>query len=306
MSGNRDFDVVGLGLNAVDHICTVPRFPRFGEKLGMTDFTRTVGGQVASALVACRRWGLRARYLGKVGTDEMGDFSFRSLEREGLDLSRTTRVPGAVNQFAFILVDGSSGERTIIWKRDSRLAFQPEEIDPEAVSVGRFLLLDGHDAPAAARAAELARAAGVEVVMDAETVKPGTDLLVSNSDYVVCAAEFPGRFTGETDLRRGLDSIRSAGPAWAVATRGSEGALALGPGGMIRSPGFKVECVDSTGAGDVFHGAFIYGLAQDWPMDRILDFANAAAGLNCTSVGARGGIRPLAEILEFMDNGERR
>jgi sugar/nucleoside kinase (ribokinase family) len=300
-----EFDVVGMGLNAVDHICLVPRFPRYEEKLRMEEFRRTVGGQVASAIVACSRWGLKTKYVGKVGGGEMGDFSFACLKEEGVDISDVVRVDGALNQFAFIMVDSQTGERTIIWNRDPRLAFQPEEIPSEAVKLGRFLLLDGHDAPAAARAAREATDAGVEVVIDAETVKPGTREMVEASRYVVCSSGFPEAFTGRSDLRRALQEIMAHGPGCVVATLGRDGALCLSEDGFVESRGFRVECRDSTGAGDVFHGAVIYGLAKDWDIIRILDFSNSAAALNCTAIGARGGITSVERIFDLMEHGDR-
>jgi sulfofructose kinase len=300
-----EFDVVGMGLNAVDHICIIPRFPKYEEKLKMDDFRRTAGGQVASAMVACSRWGLKTKYVGKFGSDEMGDFSYGSLERDGIDLSDVMRVEGALNQFALILVDAQTGERTIIWKRDPRLAIMPGEVPLDGISKGRFLLLDGHDAPAAARAAEEAGKAGVQVVIDAETVKPGTRELVQSCDYVVCSKEFPKGYTGIRDLKQALLRIRDSGPRCVVSTLGKDGALCLEDRTFIRSAGFKVSCIDSTGAGDVFHGAFIYGLALDWDMERILDFSNAAAALNCTVIGARGGIKPVDEIFDLIKSGRR-
>jgi sugar/nucleoside kinase (ribokinase family) len=299
------FDVVGMGLNAVDHICLIPRFPRYEEKLKMDEFTRAGGGQVASALVACSRWGLKTKYIGKVGGDEMGDFSYTTLEREGIDLEDVIRVQGALNQFALILVDGRTGERTIIWKRDARLAITPEQVPVGAVKQGRFLLLDGHDAPAAAEAAAEAATAGVRVVVDAETVKPGTKDMITHSDYVVCAREFPEAFTGRSDLKEALAEIRGAGPGCVVSTLGPDGALCLSDQGLFESKGFNVKCIDSTGAGDVFHGAFIFGLSQGWEMQQILDFSNAAAALNCTAIGARGGIRTVDEIFDLMKTGRR-
>lgn len=299
------FDVAGMGLNAVDHICVVPRFPRYEEKLRMDDFTRTVGGQVASALVACARWGLKAKYIGKVGGDEMGDFSLASLKAEGIDLTDVRRIEGAMNQFAFILVDASTGERTIIWRRDDRLRMLPEEVSEDMVRQGRFLLVDGHDAPAAARAARLAKEAGVKVIVDAETIKDGTRQLVEASHYVVCSKDFPAALTGQASLEAALAKIRQSGPGCVVSTLGRDGAIGLCGEGMVRSPGFKVACIDSTGAGDVFHGAFIYGLVMGWGTERILEFSNAAAALNCTMIGARGGIRPLEEIFDLIETGKR-
>ena len=307
MTGERlfDFDVVGMGLNAVDHICVVPRFPRYEEKLRMTDFRKTPGGQVASALTACARWGLRAGYIGKVGGDDFGAFSLASIRQEGIDTANVEVVPGVMNQFAFIIVDASTGERTIIWKRDEALAVRPEQVPLSAVRSGRFLLLDGHDSEAAAIAAREAAASGVTVVIDAETVKAGTQELVEASAYVVCSSEFPERFTGDGRRDEALRKIKAHGPACVVATQGKNGAVGLTDGGLTRSRGFKVNCIDSTGAGDVFHGAFIYGLARGWDLEAILDFSNAAAALNCTAIGARGGIRPVDEIFDLMKRGER-
>jgi sulfofructose kinase len=300
-----DFDVVGLGLNAVDYICVIPRFPEYDEKLKMQDFRRTVGGQVASALVACSRWGLKTKYLGKVGGDEMGDFSLSSLEEEGLDVRDVIRVENAMNQFAFILVDARTGERTIIWRRDERLAMKPEEVPDGEVRRGRFLLLDGHDAPAAARAAALAREAGVSVIIDAETVKPATREMIGSADYAVCSSGFPRAYTGNPDMREALSEIRDHGPGCVAVTLGREGAVCVSEDGYVESRGFRVKCVDSTGAGDVFHGAFILGLARGWDLGRILDFSNAAAALNCTSIGARGGIKPVEEIFDLIKTGSR-
>ncbi len=300
-----EYDVVGMGLNAVDHICVIPRFPKYDEKLRMVDFKRSPGGQVASALVACSRWGLRTRYIGKFGGDEMGDFSYRSLQVEGIDLEYCKRIDGALNQFAFIMVDKQTGERTIIWKRDERLAITPDEVPIDAITSGRYLLLDGHDALAASRAASEAKRRGIEVIVDGESIKEGTKELVMSCDYLVCTRSFASNFAGASDLNHALDLISSMGIKCVVVTLGKDGAIARMGGRGFRSRGFKVNCVDSTGAGDVFHGAFLYGLCKGWELERILDFSNAAAALNCTELGARGGIRPVDQIFDLIKNGER-
>ena len=243
--------------------------------------------------------------IGRVGGGEMGTFSLRSLKREGIDVADIEVVEGAASQFALILVDASTGERTIIWRRDERLAISPDKVPLKEIRRGRYLLLDGHDAPAAAVAAEAASKVGVQVVVDAETVKPGTQELVQAAHYVVCAEEFPFSFTGKKTLQDALEKIQKMGPKCVVSTLGREGALGLLGDQWVRSRGFRVQCVDSTGAGDVFHGAFIYGLANSWGFERVLDFSNAAAALNCTALGARGGIRPAAEILDLISTGAR-
>ena len=151
----KPFDVVGLGLNSVDHLCVVPHFPRYDSKLRMLDFNRQGGGQAATAMVACQRLGLKARYVGKAGAGEFGQYSRKSLEEENVDTQGMKRVAGARNQFAFILIDQTTGERTIIWDRDQRLVMLPGEVPREIICSAKVLLVDGHDAAAAAQAARL-------------------------------------------------------------------------------------------------------------------------------------------------------
>lgn len=301
----REYDVVGMGLNAVDHLCIVPRFPRYEEKLRMEEFRRAGGGQVASAMVACACWGLRTRYIGKVGGGDLGAFSLSTLREAGVDVSDVAVVDGVLNQFAFILIDRTTGERTIIWTRDDRLKMLPEEVPVDSIAMGRILHLDGHDAPAAAFAAVEAGKLGVRVVVDAETVKDGTREMVANADYVVASSEFPERLTGRSDRREAIREIMDGGAVCVVSTLGKEGSVCLFEDRYIETPGFRVECIDSTGAGDVFHAAFIFGLARNWDMEKILGFSNAAAALNCTEIGARAGIRPVEEIFDLMKSGKR-
>ncbi len=296
-----EFDVVGFGLNAVDHICVVPEYPECGSKPPVSRFIRAGGGQAASAMVLCARLGLRAKYVGKVGGDEIGTFSLESIRSEGVDVRDVPVVPGVTNQLAMIIVDARDGERTILWHRPTEIATTPSEITPGKVAVGRALLVDGHDAPAAARAAGIAGERGIPVVFDAETVKDGTAELVAGTDILVASSRFPGLFTGVEDPRAALHALREAGPRFVAMTLGKDGALAVtGDGAEIKSPGYRVDAVDTTGAGDAFHGAFVYGLLAGWTIERTLDFSNAAAALNCTAFGARGGARSLDDVLDLM------
>jgi len=295
------FDVVGFGLNAVDHLCIVPREAERGEKLKLVGFQRSPGGQAASAMVQCARLGLRVKYVGKVGGDAIGDYSLETIRSEGVDVSDVPAVPGATNQLAMIIVDETTGERTIFWDRPDGIATQPEEITPEKIGVGRALLIDGHDAPAAAKAARIAQERGIPVVMDAETVKEGTHDCVAHTDLLVASSRFPSQYAGCADDEEALTRILEQGPSLAVMTRGERGAIAIAKDGTkLDSPGFKVNVVDTTGAGDIFHGAFVYGLLAGWTVEHTLDFSNAAAALNCTAVGARGGAARLEEIETLM------
>jgi sulfofructose kinase len=299
-------DVVGLGLNATDTVLMVREFPPLGGKERVVSLSRQAGGQIATALVACQRLGLRTRYIGKVGDDEAGLFQLQSLRNEGVDVRHTGVRPGAATQFGLIIVDQATGERTVFWDRDERLAVTAQELKPEAIATARILHLDGCDSAACAQAAKWARKAGIPVVADLDTVYKKVEQIFPLIDYLIASANFLPAVTGHNDPFRALKymareyKIRATGM-----TLGRDGALVYTEGRFYYSPGFVVETVDTTGAGDIFHGAFAFGLLEGWPVERILDFSNAMAGLNCTGVGARGGIATMAEAEKVMATGAR-
>ena len=293
------FDVVGIGLNAVDYLVRVPRFPIPGEKLRMSTFAREGGGQVATALVALSRWGFRCKYVGNVGDDEHGRLSSSLLSREGIDIGHVRTVPGASSQFAVILVEEDTGERTILWDRDPRIQVSPADLPLEAIRGARALLLDGHDVPPAISAARAARAAGVPVVLDAEKVQEGTEELLSLCDHIVAAGHFPGLlFPGATAEDGAREILRRFGPRTSTVTLGPRGAFGCDGREEVLSPAVHVEAMDTTGAGDVFHAGFLFALLQDLPFRKILPFANAAAGLSCRGMGGRAAIPTIVEIRE--------
>ncbi len=300
------FDVVGLGLNATDTVILVRDFPALGGKERLLSTSLEAGGQVATALVTCQRLGLHTRYIGKVGDDKAGRFQLASLRREHVDLRYTRVARHTPNQLAYIIVDEATGERTVFWDRDQRLSIMPSELKPEAIRSARFLHVDGCDVEACYAAARWARAAGITVVADLDTVYKKVEILFPLIDYLIASANFLPALTGDDDPFRVLEymsrEFRIPAPGM---TLGRDGALVLWRGRFHYSPGFVVETVDTTGAGDVFHGAFIYGVAAGWEMPRILDFSNAMAGLNCTAIGARGGIARRSRAERLMREGKR-
>ena len=302
-----DFDVVGVGLNATDTLLVVSNFPAYAGKARITEEVLSPGGQVASALVACARLGLRVKYIGTVGDDERGLIQMESLRGSGIDLEHVQVRRNFPNQSAYIVIDSSTGERTVFWRREDCLRIDPEQVDTRQIARGRLLLIDGHDTAAVARAAELARDRGIPVVVDVDTIYAGFDRVLPNTDYLVGSSEFPAAFTGERDPFRALERIQEHYHMRVAAmTLGTHGALARENGRYVYSPAFVVNCIDTTGAGDVFHGAFCYAVLQGMPLTEALEFSNAMAALNCTALGARGGIAGLESIRTLMARGERR
>ena len=299
-------DVVGLGLNATDTVMSVRKFPALGGKERVAALSMQAGGQVATALVTCSRLGLKVRYIGKVGDDPGGQLQLASLRREGLDMAYTKVVRGAPNQYGYIIVDQATGERTIFWDRDVRLAVQPKELKPLAITSARLLHLDGCDVEAALEAARWAQRARIPVVADFDTVYKNVEKLFPYINYLIASTQFLPAVTGQADpfrvLKNMADEYHVGTPGM---TLGRDGALVYQAGRFFYSPGFVVETVDTTGAGDVFHGAFAYALLAGWDIPRALDFSNAMAALNCTALGARGGIKSQAEAEQLIATGKR-
>lgn len=297
-------DVCGVGLNATDTLIQLPHFPALDTKVEVAANRVCAGGQVASAMQACAAWGLTARYSGKIGDDEAGELQRRELRRAGVE-AHWIVAHGCESPRSWILLD-QSGERTVLWKRDPKLELQPNEIQREWVTQSRVLLVDGHDTAAAALAARWAHEAKIPVVADVDNLYPGVEALLQHVDYLVCSREFPQRLTGEADLLTALPKIAARfGCKLVGATLGADGVMAWTGESFSYAPAFRVEVIDTTGAGDIFHAAMVYSLLQNWSIAKMLDFSCAAAALNCTALGARGGIRPLKETEELMESGAR-
>ncbi len=301
------YDVLGIGLNATDTLLIISHFPAYGGKVPFHEEILSPGGQVASAMVTCAKLGLKTKYVGTVGDDERGRVQMDSLRGSGVNLDHVHVRANCANQSAYIIIDQSTGERTVFWQRPDCLALQPEDVPDKEIRRARMLHIDGHDTPAVAHAAQVARAHGIPVTVDVDTIYPGFEEVLKNVDYLIASSEFPGRWTKIEDPKRALTALQKEfGMHCAAMTLGAHGALALVDGTFHYSPAFVVNCVDTTGAGDVFHGAFCYAVLQEMPTGEALDFANAMAALNCTAIGARGAIRGVADARSLMARAERR
>jgi sugar/nucleoside kinase (ribokinase family) len=297
-------DVVGVGLNATDTIIQLPHFPAAESKMKITSSTVLPGGQVASAIVACQKWGLSTRYVGKVGDDAAAELQRMELALAGVEYHLIS-VLGCPSQTSYILVDERTGERTVLWGRDPRVALQPEEVQKDWVTSARALLVDGHETGAAARAASWAREAGIPVTADLDNLYPGVEALLENTDFAICSREFPERLTGETDLLKALVKIQRTYENRVVgSTLGRDGVIVWDGSNYHYCPAFHVEAVDTTGAGDIFHAAFVYSQLLGHGMKEQLSFCCAASALNCTKLGARGGIARVEEIRHLVKNGK--
>ena len=291
-------DVIGIGANSVDYVNRLPAYPEphgAFSKMRIREQAVCCGGQTATALAACARLGLTVRYIGATGTDGNGKRIREELQRRDVDAVDAV-IRDVPNQFAIILVDEQSGERIVLWDRDERLRLRPREIARETIAAARLVHVDDVDQPAAILAARIGREAGLPVTSDIDRITDLTPELVAAVTIPIFAEHVPGGLTGLSSLEDALRRLRERHEGLLIVTRGAQGALALDGDRLLRSPGFQVSAVDTTGAGDVFRGGLIFGLLRGWPTEETLAFANAAAAISCTRLGAMEGAPSLSEV----------
>lgn len=303
----QPFDVVTLGLNSLDIVAVIPHHPVAGGKTRIERLAHLPGGQSASAAVGCARLGWRTQYIGTYGDDDAARVGIESLDRDGVDTTRVRRIPGATSHTSLVLVDKRTGDRTVIWYRDPRLAMATTEVPVDAIRAGRVLLVDDHEPLAATVAARAAREAGVRTVIDVEKLRPGTEELLKHIDIIIAAEAFPSELTGLSDLGAALrEMARRFDPALTCATLGPRGSLSLVDGKEVRTPAFDVHVVDTTGAGDAFRAGFIAGWLRadsDPNVHDVLRYAHGVAALNCRGLGARDGLPRHEEVEDLIKRG---
>lgn len=296
-------DVVGLGFATVDVLARVPRLPGPDEVFRVLGISVQGGGPVATALVTVARLGGAVAYLGPIGQDDWGRAILADFAQNAVDTSRVRLIADGSSAASVILVDARTGARSILYDPGSLPGFTFGPGEAAAVRAARVLHLDGWHLDAAIAAAHAARAAGTVVSFDggAGEAWRGIDDLLPLVDVMVVARQFARNVTGEDDPLLAGPLLRKWGAREVVITDGAAGCWYRDAAQSLHQPAFKVDVVDTTGAGDVFHGGYIYGLLQDWPPQRRLAFASATAALKCTQPGGRLGIPTRDQVLAFLE-----
>jgi sugar/nucleoside kinase (ribokinase family) len=299
------FDVLGIGANSVDYVYRLPAYPeRDGPnaKMRISSHSLCCGGQVATALCTCAAMGLRAKYIGASGTDDNGRRVRAELTRRGIDMVDAV-IRDVTNQFAVIMVDEHAGERIVLWDRAEGLLLRPRELPPEVLAAARVVHVDDVDQEASIMAAEIARGAGRIVTSDIDRITPRTEALVSAVTIPIFAEHVPAALTGEGDVERALRKLRGLNDGLMCVTLGPRGAVGLDGDDFYHEPAFTVDAVDTTGAGDVFRGALISALLKGESSRDAMRFANAAAAISCTRLGAINGV-PSYDEAAALANGK--
>lgn len=299
--GRQRAKVIGIGVACLDYLLLVPRLEEVTHGCSLRDFLVQGGGMAATAMVTVARLGGEAQLWTALGQDRHGDLIIEELKAEGVDASQVVRLPGIRSPFNFILVDGSTGERVFLqpdvdWGRGNVTPGTSPKL--ALVDEADALLVDGHWNGWAVAALRRARSAGIPTCGDLNRVA-GNEELLSLIDYLIVPRHVAEEVAGEAGAQA-LELLATFGAKLVAITLGPEGALYLCDRTIHHLPAFRVEVVDTTGAGDVFHGAFVYAIARGWPPHRAMAFSSAVAALKCTQLGGRTGIPTLTQVEEFL------
>ena len=298
---NKDIQVIGLGQACLDYLGRLRFYPEEDDKCELIDLHIQCGGPASTALVTLSRLGIKTSFLGSISDDTFGIEILQGLKEEKVDSTFLKITPGYTSQFAFIAIT-ESGNRTIFWNRGSVPHLRAGDVKLGPFSKARILHVDGLMIEAAQEAARQARSMGLKVVMDAGTMREGSKKLASLVDVLIASERFAEPLVGElSPPEKALVALGQLGPKEVIITLGSRGSIGLSGEEIIFQKAFPIVAVDTTGAGDVYHGAYIYGLLQGWDMQECMRFASATSAVKCREIGARKGIPYLEEIREFME-----
>ncbi len=300
------YDVVCLGSCCWDILGICEEYPQLDEKRPLTELAECGGGQAATAATAIASLGGRVAFIGRIGDDEYGRKIRRDFEEQGVDVSWGLGVvPGARSQFAFCVAEAGTGRRAIFWRPPSTGQIEPGELDVERALSCRCVLIDGHHVKAGIALAEAASERGIPVVTDLERPREGLERLLELSAYPVLPARFAMQLAGCSDLLAAGRALAERLDGILVVTAGPDGSYAFLEKSIHHQPAFSIQpVVDTTGAGDVYHGAFALAIARGASVKQAMRYASAAAAVSCMALGGRGNLPTERVVAELLERGE--
>ncbi len=300
------FDVVGIGQLCADYLGRIRYYPHVEGKVELEDVTIKSGGPTATALLVLARLGLKVAIIGKVGDDDLGRILIQDLKNEGIDTSGLIKEKFKKTQFSFIPIEKHGGRRTVFWSRGTIAPLKSKELKKELIAQARAIHFDELFIDAIVEAANIAKKLGITVSIDAGNYNDGIKELRGKVNLFIASEDFMKEYTGEDNPTKGIKKLKEFQAKVTTVTLGSKGSITIYNNELIKTLAYKVNAVDTTGAGDVFHGTFLYGWLKNWEIKKALDFASAAAAMNCTYLGAQGGIpKNSKDVFDFMKRANR-
>ncbi len=293
--------VIGIGHVTCDIICPLEDWPAPDTKTVIPEITLAGGGPTANAMAALARLGVTAGLVGRLGDDLLGRYAHREHDVAGIDVSHLELSRDAVSPVSIILSDLGAGTRTILLTKGRNTTLAPEQLDWDWLQQARIVHLDGHQMDASLAVAARARDwPGTTLMLDAGSMRDGMVELGGLCDIVIASQRFARELTDSEEPRDCVNQLLNMGARIAGVTLGSEGSLCSDHTETVKQGAFAVETCDTTGAGDAYHGGFIYGRLQGWPLAQCMQYASAVAALKCTGIGARECLPSRRQVQEFI------
>lgn len=289
------YDVVGVGLVVVDHLVVLAEYPDQDTKTNIISDAYQVGGPVPTAQVLLSRFGKQCAFVGSWGDDQYGPLIADDLAAENLDLSASRMLPGTRSGYAQVWIDEQAGTRTIACYRPQQW-LPSSELDETLFHQTRSVHLDGWPPETCLRAAQLAQNANALVCLDTGSLKPGMPELIPYVNVMNCPRRFISEYLETDDIQVAGRALLAQGPKIVTITDGTHGAWLFTEAGCLHCAALPVLSLDTTGAGDIFSGAMLFGILEEWPLERVLQFACVTAALKCERLGNRNALPSLAEI----------
>lgn len=299
-------EIIGLGMSTLDVLFRLEEMPTWESGVEVDEFGMDGGGPAGTGVSASSKLGARVGFIGIRGNDWAGDLKLRSIQEAGVDTSRMIVRDYPERNVILVCVNSESGERVFSWQKNLHSdPIRVNELDKEYITSADFLHLDGEYPEAAAMAAKWMRDAGKTVMLDgsktSDPIPESMSNLVPLVDVLICGSGFSYQLTGIKDIYKAGEAVLKLGPRIFVQTEGEKGCYVVTPDTRFHVPAFSVDVLDTTGAGDVFHGAFLFGLLKGWDVKTIAQFSTAVSALKCTRLGGRRSIPEISEVIQFLE-----
>ena len=300
------YDVIGIGIATHDLLAVVPQIPKSDEITVMLEYKEDLGGPVPIALVCLSRLGLKTKFIGKIGDDRHGKLILEKLQKEGVDTSSMVVERGASSAFSFILIDSLIGKRTIIFNPGCSLNLGEGEIDLPELEKASYFHLDGGLFEVCKKASFYAKSRNIKTSLDTQVSFPELKELLKTIDVFIPPKEVGRALAQEKEgFGKICGDLLGLGPQIVCITLGAEGCVVGNRDKITEVPSYEVNVLDTTGAGDAFHGAFLFGLLKGWKLADIAKFSNAVSAINCTEMGGREGLPDYEKVRKFLrEKGE--
>jgi sulfofructose kinase len=299
-------EIIGLGMDCVDVALRRDSMPSWEDPGVIRGFALANGGPAGTACAVAARFGVPSGIIDTLGNDEMTAFRLNALTGAGVDVSRMVKRDGPETRISIVYVQEQTGERYFSFHQDMfSHPLEPEELDRDYITSARYLHLDGCHPKAALAAAQWMKEAGKSVILDAakadRPVHAAMRALVAETDVLICGSGFCQMLTGQNDIRKAGRATLDIGPRIVVQTEGLDGSHTVTADETFHTPAFEVAAIDTCGAGDVFHGAYLVGLVKDWDLRRIARFSSAVSAMHCRVLGNRKGVPSMEDVELFLE-----